>query len=42
MRVRPPSFMNYQVFSEMAEGLMVSDAIAVLGSFNVIAGELDR
>ena len=42
MRVRPPSFMNYQVFSHMVEGLMISDAIAVLGSFNVIAGELDR
>ena len=42
MRVRPPSFMNYQCFPEIIEGLMVSDAIAVLGSFNVIAGELDR
>jgi len=42
MRVRPPSFMNYQCFPEMIEGLMVSDAVAVLGSFNVIAGELDR
>ena len=42
MRVRPPSFMNYQIFSHVVEGLMLSDAIAVLGSFNVIAGELDR
>jgi NADH dehydrogenase I D subunit len=42
MRVRPPSFMNYQAFSQMVEGLLVSDAIAVLGSFNIIAGELDR
>ena len=42
MRVRSPSFMNYQAYSGMVEGLMISDAIAVLGSFNVIAGELDR
>ena len=42
MRVRAPSFMNYQAFSQMVEGLLVSDAIAVLGSFNIIAGELDR
>lgn len=42
MRVRPPSFMNYQAFPQMVNGLMISDAIAVLGSINVIAGELDR
>jgi len=42
MRVRAPSFMNYQAFTQMVEGLLVSDAIAVLGSFNIIAGELDR
>ena len=42
MRVRPPSFMNYQPFPEMVKGLMVSDLVAVLGSINVIAGELDR
>jgi NADH dehydrogenase I D subunit len=42
MRVRPPSFMNYQCFPEMVDGLMVADVVAVLGSMNVIAGELDR
>lgn len=42
MRVRPPSFMNYQCFPELVEGHMVADAVAVLGSINVIAGELDR
>ncbi len=42
MRVRAPSFMNYQAYPEMIDGHMISDAIAVLGSINVIAGELDR
>ena len=42
MRVRPPSFYNYQAFPAMCEGLMVSDLVAVLSSLNVIAGELDR
>ena len=42
LRVRPPSFMNYQCFSELIEGHMVADVVAVLGSINVIAGELDR
>lgn len=42
LRVRAPSFMNYQPFPTLVEGLMISDAVAVLGSINVIAGELDR
>jgi NADH:ubiquinone oxidoreductase subunit D len=42
LRVRPPSFMNYQAFPQMVEGHMVADVVATLGSINVIAGELDR
>ncbi|MFQ6615669.1 MAG: NADH dehydrogenase (quinone) subunit D [Fidelibacterota bacterium] len=42
VRTRPPSFINYSVFSKLLEGHMLSDAVAILGSFNIIAGELDR
>jgi NADH-quinone oxidoreductase subunit D len=41
-RTRPCSFINYQCFSKMIEGHMISDVVAVLGSINVIAAELDR
>ncbi|MBI4564877.1 MAG: NADH-quinone oxidoreductase subunit D [Planctomycetes bacterium] len=41
-RVRPPSLYNYQAFPEMCAGKLLSDAVAVLSSLNVIAGELDR
>jgi NADH-quinone oxidoreductase subunit D len=41
-RVRPPSFINYQVFSRLTEGHQLSDVVAILGSLNVIAAELDR
>jgi NADH-quinone oxidoreductase subunit D len=41
-RTRPCSFINYQVFAKMIEGHMISDVVAVLGSINVIAAELDR
>lgn len=41
-RVRPPSFYNYQALPAMCEGRLISDAVAVLSSINVIAGELDR
>ncbi len=42
VRIRPPSFLNYQVFPKLLEGRLLSDAIAVLSSLNIIAGELDR
>jgi NADH-quinone oxidoreductase subunit D len=41
-KCRPPSFINYQVFARMVEGHLLSDVVAVLGSINVIAAELDR
>ena len=42
IRIRPPSFMHFQAVPHMIEGGMVSDIVAVLGSLNIIAGELDR
>ncbi len=42
VRTRPPSFVNYSVFGKLIEGHTISDVVAVLGSINVIAAELDR
>lgn len=41
-RVRPPSLVNYQILEPMLTGQMLSDTVAILGSLNIIAGELDR
>ncbi len=41
-RCRPPSFINYQCFPKLVEGHQISDVVAVLGSLNIIAAELDR
>ena len=41
-RTRPPCYINYQVFPKLMEGHMLSDVVAVLGSINIIAAELDR
>ena len=38
---RRPCFIYYQAYTEMIKGGMLSDAILVLSSLNVIAGELD-
>ena len=42
LKVRPPCFAIYQSFSKQITGGLVADVIAVLGSMNLIAGELDR
>ena len=39
---RPPSFIHFQVLAKMLEGHMLADVVAVLGSLNIIAAELDR
>jgi NADH dehydrogenase I D subunit len=42
IRIRPPSLYNYATFPMLVQGGMISDAVAILSSFHVIAGELDR
>lgn len=42
VRVRPPCFINYSIVGKLAEGHMLSDLVAILGSINIVAAELDR
>jgi len=42
LRIRPPCFIYYQAFEQMVKGHMIADLVGVLGSINMIAGELDR
>ena len=42
LKVRPPCFAIYQSFPDQITGGLVADVIAILGSMNLIAGELDR
>ncbi|TVT37899.1 NADH-quinone oxidoreductase subunit D [Hymenobacter setariae] len=41
LHFRRPCFIYYQAYSEMVVGTSLSDAIVILSSMNVIAGELD-
>lgn len=41
LKFRRPCFVYYQAYTEMIKGGMLSDAIVILSSLNVIAGELD-
>ncbi|MFO1518134.1 MAG: NADH dehydrogenase (quinone) subunit D [bacterium] len=42
VKCRPPCFPLFAAYTKLIEGGMLADAIAVLGSINIIAGELDR
>ena len=42
IKCSPPCFYAFNAFQEMIEGHMIADAVATLGSINIIAGELER
>jgi NADH-quinone oxidoreductase subunit D len=41
-RCRPPSVLHFALFPHLIRGHTLSDVVAVLGSLNIIAAELDR
>jgi NADH-quinone oxidoreductase subunit D len=41
-RTRPPSYIHFALFPHLIVGHQLSDVVAVLGSLNIIAAELDR
>ena len=42
MRVRPPSFVNLQSLDKMARGSLVADLVAIIGTIDIVLGEVDR
>jgi NADH-quinone oxidoreductase subunit D len=42
VRVRPPSFINLQAFDQMARGSLVADVVAIIGTLDIVLGEVDR
>jgi NADH-quinone oxidoreductase subunit D len=42
VRVRPPSFVNLQALDLMCKGQLVADVIAVIGTLDIVLGEVDR
>ncbi|HEX4642578.1 MAG TPA: NADH-quinone oxidoreductase subunit D, partial [Candidatus Acidoferrales bacterium] len=42
MRMRTPSFVNLQALQKMVEGHLVGDAIASIGTLDIVLGEIDR
>jgi len=42
LHIKSPSLMQFQAYEKMIVGDKIPDAVATLGSVNIIAGELDR
>ena len=41
-RVRPPSFCNLQGLPRLVRGHLVADVVALIGSLDIVLGEVDR
>ena len=42
VRVRPPSFVNLQALGRMVAGGLVADVVAIIGTLDIVLGEVDR
>ena len=42
MKIRPPGFVHLAAFDELAKGYMLADAVAIIGSLDIVFGEIDR
>jgi NADH-quinone oxidoreductase subunit D len=41
-RVRPPSLINLTILEDMCLGQTIADAVVILGSIDIVLGEVDR
>jgi NADH-quinone oxidoreductase subunit D len=42
MKIRPPSFVNMQALPQMVQGRLFADVVAVIGTLDIVLGEIDR
>ena len=42
IKIRPPSFCNLSAIKHMLKGVWIADAVIVLGSLDIVLGEVDR
>jgi NADH-quinone oxidoreductase subunit D len=42
VKVRPPTFVNLSLLPAISRGAMIADVIAILGSIDIVLGEVDR
>jgi NADH-quinone oxidoreductase subunit D len=42
LKIRPPGFSHLAAMGEMSRGHMIADAVAVIGTMDIVFGEIDR
>lgn len=42
LKIRPPGFSHLAAMNEMSRGHMIADAVAVIGTMDIVFGEIDR
>jgi NADH-quinone oxidoreductase subunit D len=42
MKIRPPGFVHLSAMDEMSRGHMLADAVAIIGTMDIVFGEVDR
>jgi NADH-quinone oxidoreductase subunit D len=42
LRIRPPSYINLQALRQMSIGHLVADVVAIIGTLDIVLGEIDR
>jgi len=42
MKIRPASFINLQALPKMVEGALIADVVAIIGTLDIVLGEIDR
>jgi NADH-quinone oxidoreductase subunit D len=42
IKLRAPSFSNLSLFEEASQGMMLADALALLGSLDLVIPDIDR
>jgi len=42
LKIRTPSFCNLSAFHEISRGAMIADIVAILGSIDIVLGDIDR
>jgi NADH-quinone oxidoreductase subunit D len=42
LKLRAPGFSNLSLFSEVAQGILIADAVSILGSLDLVIPEIDR
>jgi NADH-quinone oxidoreductase subunit D len=42
LKIRPPAFVHLAAMGEMARGHMIADVVAIIGTLDIVFGEVDR